>query len=163
MLLGSIGTVAFGFELGISLLFAAIVLPTDPVAVLPLFEELGAPERLTVLVDGESMLNDGVAVVLYTGFIEIVLQAQATGESTGFGLRPTAVAAELATEAAMAIVGGVLVGASTGYVVYRAIRAFDDELTTDGKLDTTKLDALGRLAGSEYTLTRDRLSMARPE
>lgn len=39
----------------------------------------------------------------------------------------------------------------------------DDELTTDGKLDTTKLDALGRLAGSEYTLTRDRLSMARPE
>ena len=129
-LLGAAGTVGLGVPLLVSLLFGAIVLPTDPVAVLPLFEELGAPERLTVLVDGESMLNDGVAVVLYTGFIEIVLQAQATGESTGFGLRPTAVAAELATEAAMAIVGGVLVGASTGYVVYRAIWAFDDELTT---------------------------------
>ena len=39
----------------------------------------------------------------------------------------------------------------------------DDELTTDGKLDTTKLDALGRLAGSAYARTRDRLSMSRPE
>ncbi|PSQ52482.1 flavin reductase [Halobacteriales archaeon SW_8_65_20] len=39
----------------------------------------------------------------------------------------------------------------------------DDELTTDGKLDTTKLDALGRLAGSAYARTQDRLSMSRPE
>jgi len=129
-LLGVVGTVGLGFPLLVGLLFGAIVLPTDPVAILPLFDELGAPERLSVLVDGESMLNDGVAVVLYTGFIEIVLQARATGGPTGIGAEPMAVAAELATGAAVAIAGGVLVGASTGYVVYRVIRAFDDELTT---------------------------------
>lgn len=37
-----------------------------------------------------------------------------------------------------------------------------DEVTTDDKLDVEKLDALGRLAGSHYTYTRDRFSMERP-
>lgn len=37
-----------------------------------------------------------------------------------------------------------------------------DEVTTDGKLDARKLDALGRLSGSRYATTRDRLSMERP-
>ncbi|WP_255149546.1 flavin reductase family protein [Halorarius halobius] len=39
----------------------------------------------------------------------------------------------------------------------------DDEVTTDGKLDTTKLDAVGRLAGSEYAYTRDRFALERPD
>lgn len=39
----------------------------------------------------------------------------------------------------------------------------DDDVTTDGKLDTTKLDAIGRLAGSEFAYTRDRFSLERPE
>jgi flavin reductase (DIM6/NTAB) family NADH-FMN oxidoreductase RutF len=39
----------------------------------------------------------------------------------------------------------------------------DDAVTIDGKLDTTKLDAVGRLAGQEYTYTRDRFSIERPE
>ncbi|WP_255195902.1 flavin reductase family protein [Halorarius litoreus] len=39
----------------------------------------------------------------------------------------------------------------------------DDAVVTAGKLDTTKLDAVGRLAGSEYTYTRDRFSLERPE
>lgn len=128
--LGLVGTVGFGFPLLLTLLFGAIVLPTDPVAVLPLFDEVGAPERLAVLVDGESMLNDGVAVVVYTSLIEVVLGAQALGEPTGLGPQPVSFAAQLATDVALAMVGGVLIGAGTGYVVYRVIRAFDDELTT---------------------------------
>ncbi|MFC7175570.1 flavin reductase family protein [Halosegnis marinus] len=39
----------------------------------------------------------------------------------------------------------------------------DDAVTTDGKLDTTKLDVVGRMTGSEYTRTRDRFAMERPE
>lgn len=39
----------------------------------------------------------------------------------------------------------------------------DDEVTTAGKLDTTKLDAVGRLSGSDYCYSRDRFSMERPE
>ncbi|MDS0283222.1 cation:proton antiporter [Haloarcula onubensis] len=129
-LLGAVGHLALGFPLLLSLLFATIVLPTDPVAVLPLFEELGAPERLSILVDGESMLNDGVGVVLYTSFIDVVLREQALGEPTGFGPQPVAFLATLATDIAVAMGGGILVGAVSGYVVYRVIAAFDDELTT---------------------------------
>jgi flavin reductase (DIM6/NTAB) family NADH-FMN oxidoreductase RutF len=55
------------------------------------------------------------------------------------------------------------VGSSTlvlGEVVYAHV---EDELLTDGKLDTTKLDAVGRLAGSEYARTSDRFELIRPE
>jgi flavin reductase (DIM6/NTAB) family NADH-FMN oxidoreductase RutF len=55
------------------------------------------------------------------------------------------------------------VGESTmvlGEVVYAHV---DDEVTTDGKLDVTKLDAVGRLSGSYYATTRDRFSLERPE
>lgn len=55
------------------------------------------------------------------------------------------------------------IGASTmvlGEVVYAHV---DDELLTDGKLDVEKFDALGRLAGSQYTYTRDRFGLERPD
>lgn len=62
-----------------------------------------------------------------------------------------------------AVVDTVELGVSTlvlGEVQYVRI---DDRVTTDGKLDTGKLDALGRMAGAEYARTRDRFSMERPE
>jgi flavin reductase (DIM6/NTAB) family NADH-FMN oxidoreductase RutF len=55
------------------------------------------------------------------------------------------------------------VGGSTmvlGEVVYAHV---DDEVTTNEKLDVTKLDAVGRLSGSYYATTRDRFSLERPE
>jgi len=129
-LLAVAGTAALGFPLLVSLVFAAIVLPTDPVAVLPLFREVGAPERLSVLVDGESMLNDGVGVVLYTTFVGLVLDASARGSLAGLDRTPGSLAVELAAGVAVSMVGGAAVGAGLGYAVYRVIRAFDDELTT---------------------------------
>lgn len=71
-ILGVLGQYAFGFPLLVSLLFAATVLPTDPVSVLALFEELGAPDRLAVLVEGESLLNDGVGVVIFTALLALI-------------------------------------------------------------------------------------------
>jgi len=50
---------------GAAFLFAAILSATDPVSVLALFKELGAPRRLHLLMEGESLLNDGVAVVMF--------------------------------------------------------------------------------------------------
>lgn len=46
-------------------LFAAIISATDPVAVLALFKEYGAPKRLTLIFEGESLFNDGTAVALF--------------------------------------------------------------------------------------------------
>ena len=52
-----------GLEFGYALVFAALISATDPIAVVSLFKTLGAPKRLAVLVEGESLLNDGTAVV----------------------------------------------------------------------------------------------------
>jgi len=51
--------------LTLALLFGALISATDPVAVISLFKELGAPERLTILVEGESLLNDATAIVVF--------------------------------------------------------------------------------------------------
>jgi CPA1 family monovalent cation:H+ antiporter len=56
-----------GFEIPfiIALLFGAVISATDPVAVLALFKEFGAPKRLTMIFEGESLFNDGTAVALF--------------------------------------------------------------------------------------------------
>lgn len=53
------------FPLIAALLAGVILSATDPVAVLDLFKRLNAPERLSVLVDGESLLNDATAIVAF--------------------------------------------------------------------------------------------------
>ncbi|KAI3951869.1 hypothetical protein MKW92_021475 [Papaver armeniacum] len=63
-----------------SLLLAGLLSATDPVAVVALLKELGASKELTTIIDGESMMNDGVAVVVYQFFFRMVL-----GESFSFG------------------------------------------------------------------------------
>ena len=57
------------FPLGVALLFGAMISATDPVAVLSIFRELRAPKKLSTIVDGESMLNDGTALVLFQFFL----------------------------------------------------------------------------------------------
>jgi CPA1 family monovalent cation:H+ antiporter len=55
-----------GIPLPAALLFGSIVSATDPVAVVAIFSNLNAPRRLAVLMEGESLINDGVAITLYT-------------------------------------------------------------------------------------------------
>ncbi len=54
-----------GLSLGTAFLFAAMISATDPVSVLALFKEVGVGRRLYTIVEGESLLNDGVAVVVF--------------------------------------------------------------------------------------------------
>jgi len=53
-------------------LFGALISATDPVAVIALFNELGAPKRLVTLIDGESIFNDATAIVLFTIFLSAI-------------------------------------------------------------------------------------------
>jgi CPA1 family monovalent cation:H+ antiporter len=64
----------FGVEIPliISFLFGAIISATDPVAVISLFKEYGAPKRLTLIFEGESLFNDGTAVALFTILLSVV-------------------------------------------------------------------------------------------
>lgn len=55
----------------VSLLFGALISATDPVAVLALFKEYGAPRRLSLIFEGESLFNDATAVALFIVLLEV--------------------------------------------------------------------------------------------
>ena len=54
-----------------ALLFGSIISATDPVAVVALLKELGASKRLSTMIEGESLLNDGTAMVVFYVILEI--------------------------------------------------------------------------------------------
>ncbi|WP_017327293.1 cation:proton antiporter [Synechococcus sp. PCC 7336] len=100
-----------------AILFGALISATDPVAVIALFKELGAPKRLTILAEGESLFNDATAIVLF----ELVLLQIEHGGSSG------AEALEFATllggfqRFAVVFFGGILVGLALGLAIVRLI------------------------------------------
>lgn len=62
-----------GLPLGVSVLFGALISATDPVAVLAIFKELKVPKKLTTIVDGESLINDGTALVAFQFIFKFVV------------------------------------------------------------------------------------------
>lgn len=54
-------------------LFGTLISATDPVSVLALFKEMGAPRRLTLLFEGESLFNDGTALALLLVILSVLL------------------------------------------------------------------------------------------
>jgi len=54
-----------GIPVLVALVFGAIVAATDPISVLAIFKDMAVDKRLTIIVEGESLFNDGTAVVLY--------------------------------------------------------------------------------------------------
>lgn len=65
-----------GFPLIAALLTGAILAATDPVAVVARLREIGAPKRLSVLLEGESLFNDATAIVLFGLFISMALSLE---------------------------------------------------------------------------------------
>ncbi|WP_419585114.1 cation:proton antiporter [Thiolapillus sp.] len=90
-----------------ALLFGALISATDPVAVIELFKELGAPRRLTVLVEGESLLNDATAIVLFHLLLALIVRGEFS----------TAAANEAVIDFFRVFGGGILVGASIGMLI----------------------------------------------
>jgi len=90
-----------------SLLLGAILSATDPVAVIALFKRLGAPERLTILVEGESLFNDATAIVLAK-----ILLLIAIASSDVSGNQVLSGVADFIT----VFIGGLLVGGLLGWL-----------------------------------------------
>src|SRR5205807_7607616 len=91
-----------GVPLTVALLLGAIVATADPAAVVTIFRELGAPPRLTRLLEGESLLNDAAAIALFAILVEML---------TG-GVHFNIAAGVL--RFAEAFLGGLLLGAVAG-------------------------------------------------
>jgi CPA1 family monovalent cation:H+ antiporter len=99
----------FGVPLLAALLLGSIVATTDPAAVVAIFRELGAPARLTRLVEGESLLNDAAAIALFSLLLTVIVSNQpleATDALSRFGI---------------AFVGGALAGFVGGYALSLAL------------------------------------------
>ncbi len=128
LILGVLGHYAFGYPLLLATLFAAMILPTDPVSVLALFEELGAPDRLSVVVEGESLLNDGVGVVVFSALFVLVKQSVQNNTELSKLITPS-VLGHTAIDIAVSSVGGLVVGLATGYLIYRVMVNLDEHMT----------------------------------
>jgi CPA1 family monovalent cation:H+ antiporter len=105
----------FGITLawGPAFVFATLIAATDPIAVVALVRTLGAPTRLGVLIEGESLLNDGTAAVSFTVAVGYVLGSQPS-------------AASLPIDFMYAIGAGVIVGAVAGLATRRLLSWLDD-------------------------------------
>lgn len=77
---------ALGLPLGVSLLFGSLISATDPVAVVALFKEIGAPKRLNLLVEGESLFNDATALVVFKIILGVVLLGNFSGMTIANGV-----------------------------------------------------------------------------
>ena len=108
-----LGFEAWGWTL--ALLFGTVVSATDPVAVVALLKDLGASKKLGTLIEGESLLNDGTAIVIFMVFFVAL---------TGGGSDTSPF-----VEFLRVAIGGTLVGTVFGWITIRWVRkVFNDAL-----------------------------------
>lgn len=104
-----------GWQWGAALLFGVLIAATDPVSVIAIFREAGIHGRLRVLVEAESLLNDGTAAVAFG----VALAAVQGGAFTGGGI---------ALNFLITVLGGVLCGLLVAGAILLLVGHTDDHL-----------------------------------
>ncbi|HXD34200.1 MAG TPA: Na+/H+ antiporter [Pyrinomonadaceae bacterium] len=132
-IVGSVLHYAAGLDWPTAMLFGAIISATDPISVLALFRKLGAPERLAVIIEGESLFNDGTAVVVFR-----IISGIAVGVTATTSYSKTALAA--IGMFFLSCLGGLIIGAVVGFVASKITTYFDDHLL---EITLTTISAYG--------------------
>jgi monovalent cation/hydrogen antiporter len=95
---------ATGLSWSASFVLGAVVAPTDPIAATAIARRMGVPRRIVTIVEGESLINDATALVLYGTAVTAVV----AGTFSFF---------EASLEFVLSVVGGVAIGLAVGWVV----------------------------------------------
>ena len=108
-----------GFPLIAALLTGSILAATDPVAVVARLREIGVPERLSVLLEGESLFNDATAIVLFGLFLSMALSLESTVTTAG-----------VIIEFMKIFLGGLVTGLVSGLVVGLVNKSMNNSVMT---------------------------------
>jgi CPA1 family monovalent cation:H+ antiporter len=106
--------VATGLPLDLAFVVGAMVSATDPIAVIATFRRLGTSRRLATLVEGESLFNDGTAIVVFA------IAVRATSGPVDPG--------EAVVSFVLTLVVSALIGAVAGFAASRVVARVDDHL-----------------------------------
>jgi len=101
--------VGISLALGYAFVFGALISPTDPIAALAILKAAGLPKPLEAIINGESLFNDGVGVVLFTLALAFAGGAAQTGPSAAFALF------------LREVLGGIGLGLLVGFVTHHAL------------------------------------------
>jgi CPA1 family monovalent cation:H+ antiporter len=117
-----------------ALVFGALIAATDPIAVVAMFKELGAPKRLSVLIEGESLLNDGTGIVFFTLSLSVAIGARTTVGGLAFDF--------------FRIVGfGLLIGGVVGLAISQVTKQINDPMI---EITFTTIAAYGAFVAAEH-------------
>ncbi len=122
----SLGIVAVVVHWGVglawllALLVGSMISPTDPVAVIALMRQLGLPDRLRAIIEGESLFNDGMSTTSFTIILELLLDQ--------IDHQPAPAGWLIVLQAIWLPAGGIALGALAGFVAVRLSRRIDDFL-----------------------------------
>lgn len=115
LIVGGLLALVTPLGLPLAMVFGALIAATDPIAVVALFRKLGVPKRLAVLVEAESLFNDGTAIVAFNLMLAIALTSR-------FNLAGSIL------EFVQVAIGGIVVGLVLGWITAQLIERVDDYL-----------------------------------